>query len=89
MSNHKKILLSVPEALISEIDELVSQLGITRSEFMREGLRFYVHEKKKQRLKELMKKGYQEMGEVNLRIAEESLQADNLQLENYLETLSE
>lgn len=89
MSNHKKILLTVPDSLVFEIDKLTEELGITRSEFMREGLRFYVHEIKKIKLRELMEKGYREMGEVNLKIAEESLQADNLQLENYLKTLSE
>ena len=89
MSNHKKILLTVPGELISEIDNLISDSDITRSEFMREGLRFYIHEVKKRRLREQMEKGYREMGAVNLEIAEESLQTDNLQLENYLKMLSE
>ena len=40
-------------------------------------------------IRELLKKGYMEIGTVNLRIAEDCLIADNLQLETYLEMLSE
>ena len=89
MSNHKKILLTLPEDLLSEIDNLLPGSGMSRSEFIRKGLRFYVAEQTKIKIRELLKKGYMEIGMVNLRIAEDCLSADNLQLESYLEMLSE
>ena len=89
MSNCKKILLTLPEDLLSEIDSLLTDPHMSRSEFIRKGLRFYVAEQKKIKIRELLKKGYREIGSVNLRIAEDCLSADNLQLETYLEMLSE
>ncbi len=89
MSKHKKILLTLPEDLLSEIDNLIDGVSISRSEFIREGLRFYVQNKKKENIRKLLEKGYKETGELNLQIAEDCLPSDNLQLENYLEMLSE
>ena len=89
MSTHKKILLTLPEDLLFEIDALVAASGTSRSKFIREGLTRFVLEQKKIKIREQMEKGYQEMGSVNLALAEEWLVADNLQIENYLQMLSE
>lgn len=89
MSKHKKILLTLPDDLLSEIDKLIDGASISRSEFIREGLRFYIQNQKKENIRKLLEKGYREVGALNLQIAEECIAADNLQLENYLEMLSE
>lgn len=89
MSKNKKILLTLPEDLLSEIDKLIDSASISRSEFIRDGIRFYIQNQKKENIRKALQKGYEEVGMVNLQIAEECLMADNLQLENYLEMLSE
>lgn len=89
MSTHKKILLTLPEDLLSEIDALIADTNTNRSKFIREGLRHYCLEQKKIKIREQMENGYREMGALNLSLAEEWLTCDNLQLENYLQMLSE
>ena len=89
VSNQKKILISIPEALLFETDKFLSDANMTRSEFIREAMRFYLKEKKRKVMHELMKKGYAEMGDINLEIAEGCLSADNAALKNYEEKLSE
>ena len=89
MSKHKKILLTLPKDLLSEIDKLIDSASISRSEFIRDGIRFYIQSQKREHIRKLLEKGYQESGMLNLQIAEDCLQSDNLQLENYLEMLSE
>lgn len=89
MSKQKKILLTLPEDLLSEIDKLIDNASISRSEFIREGLRFYVQNQKNENIRKSLERGYKEVGSLNLQIAEDCINADNLQLENYLEMLSE
>ena len=89
VSSKKKILISIPEALLFETDKFLSDAKMTRSEFISEAMRIYLKEKKRESLCEQMKKGYAEMGEINLEIAEGCLSADNAALKNYEEKLSE
>ncbi len=70
MPQLKKILISLPEALLCEIDEIAADKGISRSKLINEVLRLYSDKRKKCRLEEQMIKGYQEMGEINLKLAE-------------------
>ena len=85
MSSEKKILISIPEALLSETEKFLSDAEITRDAFFCEAISFYLKEKR--RLK--METGYAEMGEINLEIAEGCLSADNAALKKYEEKLSE
>lgn len=89
MSGQKKILISIPEALLLETDTFLSDAKMTRSEFIREAMSFYLNQKKRDKMHERMKKGYAEMGEINLEIAEGCLSADNAALKKYEEKLSE
>jgi len=45
-----------------------------RSELIREAMRFYLEEKKKSRLREQMRRGYLEMAQINLALAQEAYQ---------------
>ncbi len=89
MSKQKRILISLPETLSAETDNLATCLNVSRSELIREALRNYIKDFRKREIGEMMKKGYAEMGEINLEIAEGCLSADNSQLSNYEEKLSE
>ena len=52
-------------------------LNKNRSEFIREAMKFYIMERRRRILQEQMKKGYQEMANINLSIARECFSAEN------------
>lgn len=89
LSEQKKILVSLPEVLLSEVDEFVKCERINRSEFIREAMKLYMKEKRRQKIDEQMKKGYVQMGKFNLEYAEQCLEADSEQLLGYEEKLAE
>ena len=89
MSRLKKILISLPDTLLDEVDNLAMQQDINRSEFIREAMKLYIKEKKKMELNSRMKKGYEEMGKINLEISEYCMKADSDQQQSYEEKLAE
>ena len=89
MANQKKILISLPDSLLSETDKYANGDSVTRSEFIREALRHYLRERKRRDIDEMMKAGYEEMGALNLKIAEEFAGIDELQYKQYEQMLSE
>lgn len=62
--------MGFPKDVLADIDSLVQQEDVCRSEFIREACYFYMEEKRKSRLREKMKAGYQEMAEINRVLAE-------------------
>lgn len=89
MSRQRKILISVPDSLLTEVDDFANSQNINRSEFIREAMRLYIKERKKAQLRDMMKKGYEEMAEINLEIAGFCAGADELQQQVYEVKLSE
>ena len=89
MANQKRILISLPDSLLSEIDKFADGDNTTRSEFIREAMRFYIKERRRRNIREMMEKGYEEMGAINLQIAEEFAEIDELQYKKYEQMLSE
>lgn len=89
LSRQKKILISLPDTLLSEVDNLATEQKINRSEFIREAMKLYIHERKKADITSKLKKGYEEMAMINLEIAEFCLEADNIQQQSYEEKLAE
>ncbi|MDD2212400.1 MAG: ribbon-helix-helix protein, CopG family [Clostridia bacterium] len=71
MADSKRIMISVPTALLAEVDGLTNLENKNRNELIREAMRFYLEEKRKMRLREQMRCGYQEMACLNLALAEE------------------
>lgn len=82
-SAKRKISVTLPDLLLEEVDTLASSLNRSRSEIIAQMLRQYLREKKSVELKEQLKKGYLEMGELNLTIAENSLLSDEYTCEIY------
>lgn len=70
MAGLKKILISVPDSLLKEVDSLVCDEKKNRSELIRDAMRLYIDHKKKREIRDQMRKGYQEMSEINLKLAE-------------------
>ncbi len=89
MSDSKRIMISLPDSLLREVDDIVSMEKINRSQFIREAMKLYIREKNKVELNEQMKKGYQEMGDINLALAELGLSLDMSSLETYESQIAE
>ncbi|KAB3534163.1 ribbon-helix-helix protein, CopG family [Alkaliphilus pronyensis] len=83
MAESKRIMISLPDSLLKEIDNIVSSERTNRSEFIRKAMKLYLREKSKIELREKMKAGYQEMANINVSLAELGLSLDISSLENY------
>lgn len=73
MPASRRIIITVPEALLYEVDDFTAAASINRSELVREAIKFYLGERKKRLVVEQMKKGYLEMAEINLSLAGEDM----------------
>ncbi len=89
MSQLKKVLITIPEPLLEEIDQVCSNEKSNRSEFVREAMRCYLAEKRKLSLREQLKRGYQEMADINLDIAGVYFDLEEEQYSRYEEKLAE
>jgi len=85
----KRILISVPDNLLKEVDSIVSVERTNRSEFVRRAMKLYIRERRRIEMRELMKQGYQEMAEINMKLAEMCFEADCKQHTKYEERLGE
>jgi len=85
----KKIIISLPDNLLKEVDRFVSVEKTNRSEFVREAMKLYIKERRKLEMRDKMKKGYQEMAEINIKLAEICFDADNDQQIGYEDKLGE
>ncbi|MBE7058277.1 MAG: ribbon-helix-helix protein, CopG family [Ruminococcaceae bacterium] len=77
MATAKKVELELPENLLNEVDSVAERDNISRNELLEHAMRFYLEEREKRNLRSDMIKGYQEMAELNLKIAEEFFCAEN------------
>ena len=76
MAELKRIMISIPDTLLKEIDGIVAMDKLSRSQFVRDAMSLYIEERKRKAIIESMRKGYQEMAAINLTLAEEGLYAD-------------
>jgi CopG family transcriptional regulator/antitoxin EndoAI len=89
LAESRKILISLPEQLLEEVDTIVSVEKINRSEFVRKTIRLYLRERRKIEVRERLIKGYQEMAEINIKLSEIWFEADNDLQKKYEERLGE
>ncbi len=73
MSHAAKISISLAPELLRAADEVAHQEGKPRSHVIREALTLYLKERERQE----MIKGYQEMAQLNRELAEEAMAAVN------------
>lgn len=71
LAESKRIMISLPESLLAEVDGIVTLEKRNRSEFIREAINSILHERRKRGIREQMRKGYIEMAQLNLAIAKE------------------
>ncbi len=89
MPQQKKILLTLPDSLLKELDNLAKEENITRSKLIREAMKAYVSDREKACMLDRLKRGYMEMSEINSDIAELCFDADSELLYRYEEKLAE
>ncbi|UOF92124.1 ribbon-helix-helix protein, CopG family [Fodinisporobacter ferrooxydans] len=76
LSETKRIMISIPNNLLQEVDGIVEMEHSNRSELIRQAMRLYLTERKKRYIRESMQKGYLEMAKINLNIASEAFLAE-------------
>lgn len=76
MAEVKRIMISLPDNLLQEVDGIVASENVNRSEFIREAMKLYIEERKRRIIREQMKKGYIEMAKINLALVGESFSAE-------------
>ena len=72
----KRIMISIPNSLLKEVDGIAAMEKLSRSQFVRDAMCSYIEERKRKAIRDNMRKGYQEMAAINLTLAEEGLYAD-------------
>ena len=87
MAEQKKILVSLPKAFLAEIDAFLLSEEVSRSEFIRRAMQFYLEERRREKIRLQMEQGYREMGDINLEIACACFRADTETMLRYEENL--
>ena len=72
MSQVKRVMISLPDSLLEEVDGIAAAEQLNRSEFIREAMKLYISERKRRLLRDQMKRGYLEMAKINLALALEN-----------------
>lgn len=80
MAETKKIMVSLPDSLLKEVDFIVAMEKKNRSEFVKEAMKFYLREKRKLEVSQKLKDGYLEMSNINLALAEIGFDQDMKEL---------
>ncbi len=89
MAECKRIVISLPGSLLEEVDSMSYIEQCNRSEFVRKAMKHYLKEIKRINFTENMKKGYIEMTQINITLAEVGLCADQECICNYESRLAE
>lgn len=76
MSEKKRIVLSIPMQLLEQVDGIAQEEQLRRSDVIREAMRLYVTERRKNDIRAALQQGYMEMARINLRIADEAFQVE-------------
>jgi len=76
LAQTRRIVVSLPESIIEEVDIIVSTEKKDRSEFIREAIYSVLLERRKAGIREQMRRGYIEMAHINLTLAKDLCQAE-------------
>lgn len=69
MPASRRIIVTISENLLAEVNDCMLRENRNRSEIVREAIVFYLKCRKKELMVEYMKRGYIEMAPINLHIA--------------------
>lgn len=74
--NTKRIMISMPDNLLQEMDGVAAKENSNRSELIRQAMKLFLLERKKRQLRDMMQRGYMEMAKINLNMASEAFHAE-------------
>lgn len=77
VTDQKKVLLSVPSALLHELDDVAKKLGSSRNETVRIAIKEYISARRKNEIARRLEEGYEKMADMNSEWAEFCLEADS------------
>ncbi|WP_163193760.1 CopG family transcriptional regulator [Clostridium thermarum] len=89
MSGSKRLVVNLSETLNRELKGKIEEKGKKNSQFIRDAIILYIEERKKTEYIERMKKGYMEMTDVNVELAEMGCADDFKNLQDYEVWLTE
>ena len=89
VSECRKIIVTMPDSLLDDLDSFAQCDGISRNEMIGKAMNEYISGRKRKKLREQLKKGYEEMAAINIEWAKNCLEADNECQFEYEEKLSE
>lgn len=96
MSTSKKLVVNlsktISETLYKELNDTLKEDKTKKTDFLKNAIVMYMEEKRrtnKNNLLDIMKKGYSEMGSINLQLAEEGMELEMNRLVDYEATISE
>jgi CopG family transcriptional regulator / antitoxin EndoAI len=79
----KELVIRLPEKLLKEMGDYSLEENKNINQFIQEAVQHIICEKKRCRLHEKMKIGYEEMGAINLALAEMGVCIESALLEEY------
>ena len=65
----KRIMISLPDSLLAEVDGIAAAGQLNRSELFRMAVQLYINECRRRTLRDQMRIGYLEMAAINLSLA--------------------
>lgn len=77
MPEFKKVLITISSDLLNEAEALAKKNNSSLDEIVQSALDDHLKKTKREELIRQMEKGYQEMADINLKIAEEFLHIEN------------
>ncbi len=83
MAQAKRIMVSLPEYLLQEVDGIVRRETGNRSAFIREAMLLLIKERRRRERIESYQLGYEKVGKLNVALAEDGLEEDSRGLEQY------
>ncbi len=88
MAQAKRIMVSLPNSLLQEVDGIVRRETGNRSAFIREAMLLLITERRCRERMEGYRLGYEKVGKLNLALAEDGLEEDSRDLEKYENNLA-
>lgn len=76
LHNTKRIMISLPDHLLREVDYVAANENSNRSEVVRQAMKQYLVDRKKRLIRDAMQRGYLEMAKINLNMASEAFHAE-------------
>lgn len=89
MAQLKRIIVSLPNSLLEEVDCIVAMENKNRSQFIRDAMRLYIKERERIKVREQLKTGYMQMADFNVAYAEFGMREDYKDFMLYETRLSE